>query len=50
MKQNIKLVGVLLVTLCCLFSGCAILNLPFKVLGEAVRLIKAAPKPPPGVF
>ncbi|MCR4337247.1 MAG: hypothetical protein NUV91_05530 [Candidatus Omnitrophica bacterium] len=41
---------VLGMSLCLMFSGCALLTLPFKLAGAAIEVAKRMPKPPPGVF
>ena len=41
---------VVFVTACSYLSGCALIALPFKILGETLKLIDKLPKPPPGVF
>lgn len=33
-----------------LFSGCAILKLPFNILNLVLDIASKLPKPPPGVF
>jgi hypothetical protein len=43
-------VVVLLVLLCLFSPGCALLKLPFQVVGELLQIISKMPKPPPGVF
>lgn len=48
MKKSI--IYALVVLLCLSQSGCALLKLPFQILGEAFELLKKIPLPPPGVF
>jgi len=39
-----------LVALCLFFSGCALLKLPFQIMGGVWEILKKMPMPPPGVF
>lgn len=51
-NNNLKrsLLMVLLIVFCLSQSGCALLNLPFKVLDTVLDIVRRLPKPPPGVF
>ncbi len=41
---------VLLSMVCLLFSGCALLQIPFQLVSAALKIASQLPMPPPGVF
>ncbi|HNV23890.1 MAG TPA: hypothetical protein PLH56_07015 [Candidatus Omnitrophota bacterium] len=41
---------VFIVLLCLSLSGCALIKLPFDILGKLLGIASKVPKPPPGVF
>jgi hypothetical protein len=39
-----------MVGFCFFLPGCALLQIPFSILGTALEILKKIPLPPPGVF
>ncbi len=50
-RANNRLVFIgLLVVLCLSLNGCALIRIPFDILGQVLKIVSKLPKPPPGVF
>ena len=41
---------IVLIVICFSASGCALLNIPLRLLSTVINIVNKLPKPPPGVF
>jgi len=48
LKKTVFVVVILVLSVS--LSGCALINIPFQLMGGLLKIISKLPMPPPGVF